>query len=392
MLDGTLTSCPGIEAIDCIMWKAKEDHGRPICHYTSGQIGTVDNNGNSIPDVYDAMPTVEFETALVETVDTPEITINMKGISLPVPNQNPFQAPEIRASYAPPLKNGSLTINGIGPVHLKPLDGAWDELEEDLTLVLNGLPVGKTQIAVTVRNVAGKASDPIIKTIFFAGIKYVLFDIIVREKGINLTWNTVGDAFDSRLDLHRISSDSGAPDTTLLVSDIQPRDEHNLYRLFEYFDSDVKPGYDYHYFVRGYFSIEYPDTTIEYTADSGTFIARSMFPITSGSLTSFVSPNPFNESTNISVRIPASFTSGQSGAGSVSYAGSAPVQTDIEIKVYDVAGRFVKEVYRGRQFGGVQTFSWDGTNANNDRVPSGIYFIKAAAGSATEVKKVVLVR
>jgi hypothetical protein len=316
----------------------------------------------------------------------------MRAISLPVINQNPQQSPEMRTSYAPPLKNASLTVNGVGPVHLKPLDGKWDGVEEDLKLVLNGLPVGMTQVAVTVRNIAGKTSAPVIKTIFFAGIKYALFDVNVREKGIYVSWNTVGDAFGARLDLRRIDAESGSQDSKVLISDIQPTGEQNLYRLFEYLDSDVVPGHEYKYFVRGYFTIEYPDTTIEYATDSGTFGARSMFPISSGSLTSFVSPNPFNESTKISVRVPSSFGSGQGGQGSVSYTGSAPVQTDIEIKIYDVAGRFVKEVYQGRQFGGVQTFAWDGTNANNDRVPSGIYFVKTAAGSATEVKKVVLVR
>ncbi|MEJ2723013.1 MAG: FlgD immunoglobulin-like domain containing protein, partial [bacterium] len=247
----------------------------------------------------------------------------------------------------------------------------WDGVEEDLSLALKGLPVGMTEIAVKARNVAGKSSNPIVKKIFFAGIKFALFDLDVREKGIYLSWNTVGETFGARLDLYRIDRKSGAPDTTVLVPDIQPKEERNLYRFFEYLDTSVEPGYRYDYFVRGYFTIEYPDTAVEYQTDSRTFSARGMFPIPTGGLASRVSPNPFNETTNISVRIPES-----AGGHASSYASSAPAQTEITITVYDVAGRLVKQIYRGRQFGGVHTFTWDGTNAADRRVPSGIYFIK----------------
>ncbi|MEJ2722061.1 MAG: hypothetical protein P8181_13130, partial [bacterium] len=80
-LDGTLAGCPGVETVDCIMWKAKEDLGRPVCRYTQGQVGVIDNNRNDIPDVYDEAPTVEFEAALVETVNTPDVAVNMRVIS-----------------------------------------------------------------------------------------------------------------------------------------------------------------------------------------------------------------------------------------------------------------------------------------------------------------------
>ena len=60
--------------------------------------------------------------------------------------------------------------------------------------------------------------------------------------------------------------------------------------------------------------------------------------------------------------------------------------------VYDVQGRLVKKVYQGSFYGRIQTFTWDGTNGSNVRVPSGVYFVKARAGGVNEVKKVVLVR
>ncbi|UCG52499.1 MAG: T9SS type A sorting domain-containing protein [Candidatus Latescibacterota bacterium] len=392
LFDGTLEGCMGRDPELCTMWRAKEDLGRPICPYTAGQLGIIDNNSDNIPDVFAAPPTLRFETARVETVNTPDITVGMKAISQAVPNINPAQTPDERVSYAPPLRSAALTVNGVGPVHLEPLDGRWDEAEEDLSLSINGIPVGMTQIEVVVMSAFGKLSPPIIKQIYFAGIKYALFDIDVRERGIYVSWNTVGETFGARLDLHRIDSTSGAPDTTVLVTDIQPKEHRNQFHFYEYLDSDVKPGRDYRYFVRGYFEIDYGDRIVEYEASSETFKARGMFPISAGSLVSNVSPNPFRGSAQISVRVPPSYKTSEGDPGSSSSGISIPERTDVLIDVYDVKGRLVRKVYRGRLFAGVETFTWDGTNAKNERVPSGIYFIKIAAGAATEVKKVVIVR
>jgi flagellar hook assembly protein FlgD len=71
---------------------------------------------------------------------------------------------------------------------------------------------------------------------------------------------------------------------------------------------------------------------------------------------------------------------------------SRPQQTGVEVTVYDVLGRRVKNIYKGRMFGGVKNFEWDGTNENNSPVTSGVYFLRTNAGSAAEVRKIVLVR
>jgi flagellar hook assembly protein FlgD len=68
------------------------------------------------------------------------------------------------------------------------------------------------------------------------------------------------------------------------------------------------------------------------------------------------------------------------------------VPTDVAISVYDVTGRRVKDIFASNTHSHVVTFTWDGTNANNERLPSGIYFIKATAGTAQEVRKAVVVR
>jgi hypothetical protein len=102
-------------------------------------------------------------------------------------------------------------------------------------------------------------------------------------------------------------------------------------------------------------------------------------------LTSHASPNPFHEVTNISVDIPETIAPNENGIPTLT-------QTPVSIAVYDVLGRRVTELFDGSFFSQVQTFRWDGTDADGRQLPSGIYFLKVTAGAATEVKKVAIVR
>ncbi len=387
---GVFESCPNWEIQLCTMWRAKEDLGRPVCKYTQGQLGLIDDNRNSIPDVFDAAPTAEYLPAATETIQTPDVTVRIKAVSQAIRNLNPFQSVPDRVDYAPPLQDATLTINGIGGIHLTPLDGKWDAPVEDLSMTVNGIPVGMTEFGVVVRSSFGKSSHEIVKRIYFPGIKFALFDVDPHPEGIRVSWSTVGETFGARLDLHRIETTGGELDTTLLASDLQPRPPlSGGFRVYEFIDGDVVPGVSYRYFVKGYFSIVYPDRTVEYQLSSDTHEAQSMFPIPSGAVASFVSPNPFSAKTQISVRIPES--AAVSGAASSS-ASAQSFQTDVSVTVYDVAGRPVKKIYSGSAFPGVRTFDWNGTNDNDDKVPSGVYFVKTIAGSTSEVRKVVVVR
>jgi hypothetical protein len=230
--DGETVGCPGYDYVNCLMWNARaaEEDGRPICFFTAGQTGVVDANRNGIPDVFDRAPTVVFETAAVETVETPEITVRMTAHSLAVPNLNPFQT-EPR-DYAAPLKDATISIDGVGATRLDPDDGKWNEVEEDLTLVLDGLPSGLTQIEVKVRNAFGATSQKIVKKIYFIGLSFALFHVNVKRERIDVGWRTVGETFGAQIDLYRIENVSGKPDTLRVVADIQPENPGELFQRF----------------------------------------------------------------------------------------------------------------------------------------------------------------
>jgi hypothetical protein len=82
-------------------------------------------------------------------------------------------------------------------------------------------------------------------------------------------------------------------------------------------------------------------------------------------------PNPFNPKTTIALNM--------------------PVASDYSVKIYNVAGQLVKE-YSGYAEAGTLNVVWDGTDAGNNTVASGIYFYKAEAGQFSATKKMVLMK
>lgn len=64
----------------------------------------------------------------------------------------------------------------------------------------------------------------------------------------------------------------------------------------------------------------------------------------------------------------------------------------VELAVYDVMGRTIYILYKGRQRAGNHNVLWSGVDQNNNSVPSGIYFYRLRAGSTTKTKKMVLNR
>jgi hypothetical protein len=87
-------------------------------------------------------------------------------------------------------------------------------------------------------------------------------------------------------------------------------------------------------------------------------------------------PNPFNNSTMIKYQLPS--------------------QANVSIKVYDVIGRMVKNLYQGNQSAGNHSIAWNGNDNNNILVTSGVYFyrIQFEDGNTrhTFTKKMILLK
>ena len=80
-------------------------------------------------------------------------------------------------------------------------------------------------------------------------------------------------------------------------------------------------------------------------------------------------PNPFRSSTSLSF--------------------DAPAEAEVTVKVYDIRGRFVKNISTGKVDAGRYEVQWDGRDDGGNEAPSGIYLIHMAGGDYQSLRKVV---
>jgi hypothetical protein len=131
--------------------------------------------------------------------------------------------------------------------------------------------------------------------------------------------------------------------------------------LYEFIDSDVRPGVDY-----------------TYTVESIGADPQILFHVTSSAPSGRPArlnpnhPNPFADATTIPFELPE--------AGGV------------KIRVYDGRGALVAVLADGVYGPGVGSATWNGRNMQNRRVASGVYFVRMDHGKASLVRKIVLIR
>ena len=83
-------------------------------------------------------------------------------------------------------------------------------------------------------------------------------------------------------------------------------------------------------------------------------------------------PNPFNAGTVIRY--------------------SLPENSKVKIEIFNILGQKVRTLVDEYQTAGYKTIQWNGTNAGNQTVASGVYFYKINAGKFSEVKQMTLLK
>ncbi|HET7250132.1 MAG TPA: FlgD immunoglobulin-like domain containing protein [Gemmatimonadales bacterium] len=111
-------------------------------------------------------------------------------------------------------------------------------------------------------------------------------------------------------------------------------------------------------------------------------LEKTVFPITAtaavgsssprGTGTVVAAPNPFRVSTDVRFRLPA--------------------PTDVDVVVYDLAGRDVRTLHSGRLAPGEHAVQWDGLDARGTKASPGVYFIRVRAGGELLRASVVLLK
>ena len=81
-------------------------------------------------------------------------------------------------------------------------------------------------------------------------------------------------------------------------------------------------------------------------------------------------PNPFSDRTSIRFQVPAG--------------------SDAVLRIYDVAGRLIKDL--GLEPGPYGEAVWDGTDLTGNRVPSGIYFYRLQTDRGIRTRKMLFIK
>ena len=84
-------------------------------------------------------------------------------------------------------------------------------------------------------------------------------------------------------------------------------------------------------------------------------------------------PNPFNPKTTIQFTVPG-------------------VEQDVEISLYDIAGRKIRTLFAGKAEAGTHSLEWNGMSEDGMRLSSGIYFCRLRVGSEVQTRKIALVK
>ncbi|NNE43784.1 MAG: T9SS type A sorting domain-containing protein, partial [Gemmatimonadetes bacterium] len=71
---------------------------------------------------------------------------------------------------------------------------------------------------------------------------------------------------------------------------------------------------------------------------------------------------------------------------------AVPRATDASLRVFDVSGRLVATLLDGKVDAGVHTVNWNGRNANNRAVSSGVYFYRLQADGKEATRKMVILK
>jgi hypothetical protein len=386
------------EGLDCIMNNATLSEPLPICMYTMGQVGLADDNSNSVPDLYEVYPEINFvESPFVgDTTFNGEYTVSARFHNGAVTSKNYAIPADRRISYAPRLVKGWMQINNGLWEELEASEN-WDSPDEQIGMIMSeGLEPGENWIRFRVENMVGLRAEAE-KRFIYVGIKYYENTAIVDPGRIELRWKTAHEIFGADFDVHREDLTAGTPDEILAVLDGDDPDEVGTDRnIYRYFDETVEAGHEYVYHIVGRLTANSGGVMQEFSYPSRDMDEIASIPVPTG-LVSVLMPNPMDQSgTKFSVRVPKSFNDPtySRDSGSIMRSPAAvEKKTAVEVDVFDVAGRKVRTIYSLSLYGGDElTLEWDGADDHGTPVATGVYFIRVTAGTQQEVKKVVLMR
>lgn len=89
---------------------------------------------------------------------------------------------------------------------------------------------------------------------------------------------------------------------------------------------------------------------------------------------------------------PSPFRGGDLNIAFTAYGPLGSQSSDVVISIYDVRGRLVRTVARGRFSAGTNVVTWDGRGTSGEPVSSGIYFVVGESSGNRAVKKISVIK
>ncbi|MBC7187384.1 MAG: T9SS type A sorting domain-containing protein [Calditrichaeota bacterium] len=123
---------------------------------------------------------------------------------------------------------------------------------------------------------------------------------------------------------------------------------------------------------------------VEATAEGGVFVVG--FP--SGVATNAPAPTCFTLAQNY----PNPFGFGPVAHGTTSILFSLPKAEEVSLVIYDLLGREVCTLFRGRLGSGDHALTWDGSDAAGRPLPAGLYLYRLQAGERAITRRLAIVR
>jgi len=63
---------------------------------------------------------------------------------------------------------------------------------------------------------------------------------------------------------------------------------------------------------------------------------------------------------------------------------------DVEVKIYEITGEMVCEIWEGFHQGGILSAAWDGKNDHGRETGHGVYILMVKVGSYCETRKIIM--
>lgn len=211
--------------------------------------------------------------------------------------------------------------------------------------------------------------DPVIVSLNLekpVSVDMTTFQAHASNDGVLLEWSTANEIGVCGFDVFRRNkSDADYIKTNVDLISAQGGVTNENY---EFFDAQGKPSSEYklfEYFVDGSHAAYGPITVLG-TAN----IALRGQPACYALYQNF--PNPFNPTTSIRFDVPR--------------------PSEIDIGVYDITGRLVRQLEKGRFAPGAYTRIWDGRDNRGESLPSGLYFVKFITREFSKTQKMTLLQ